>query len=108
MLAKGEVIFVDDLGQIESVDVELTGEGISGSADVIRSLRDPSVMSLLVCSLAALWVLLGIERKPTGDQAREGHQPVQGAQDFYLSSTPLVDVNNVSSAQQDSFHGEEY
>ena len=109
MLARGEVMFVDDLGKVESVEVELTGEGFSGSADVIRGLRDPSVMSLLVCSLAALWVLLGIERrKPPDDEPREHHQPAQGADDFYLTSTPLVEAVSLSSSQQDPFHGEEY
>jgi hypothetical protein len=109
MLARGEVLFVDELGKIESVEVELTGEGISGSADVIRGLRDPSVMSLLVCSLAAIWVLLGIERrKQPIDSMQERHQPAQGAEDFYLTSAPLVDTVSPSSSQQDSFHGEEY
>jgi hypothetical protein len=109
MLARGEVMFVDDLGKVESVEVELTGEGFSGSADVIRGLRDPSVMSLLVCSLAALWVLLGIERrKQPNDEPREHHQPAQGADDFYLTSTPLVEAVSPSSSQQDPFHGEEY
>ena len=63
MLARGEVIIVDELGKVERVDVEITGEGITGTADVIRTFRDPASLTLIVCLLTALWVVLGIEKK---------------------------------------------
>ena len=100
MLAKGEIIFVDDLGQTEKVEVELTGESISGSADIIRGLRNPSTMSLVVCSLAALWVVLGIDRKKK--------PPVRTSQPTFRSVDDFHTESLLSAPQQDSFHPEEY
>lgn len=100
MLAKGELIFVDDLGQTEKIEIELTGESISGSADIIRGLRDPSTMSLVVCCLAALWVVMGIDRKKEPSQ-RTTQQVFNSVDDFHSESI-------LSTTQQDPFHSEEY
>ncbi len=100
MLARGEVIIVDDLGKVERVDVEVTGEAIAGTADVIRTFRDPASLTLIVCLLVALWVVLGIEKK----QKIIPLQPVAvSSVDDFLNPTNAL----FSAPQEDPFNRQE-
>jgi hypothetical protein len=100
MLARGEIIIVDDLGKVERVDVEVTGEAIAGTADVIRTFRDPASLTLIVCLLVALWVVLGIDKK----QKIIPPQPVAvSSVDDFLNPTNTL----FSAPQEDPFNRQE-
>ena len=64
LLAFGEVVLVDDAGLVQRVNVTLQAAGTEVVVGGGFDLSDPSTLSLLLGGFAALWVLLGMKRRP--------------------------------------------
>lgn len=90
MIARGEVILSDSNGNLHTIEVVLTGEPVEGSGDIIRVLRDPGTMALILCSLVACWVLLGIQRNPPPEPIPNPHHniPVQSTGFYGVGGPP--------------------